>query len=188
MADEPGLRERLADLADAGQRFAAPPAPEEIRARGNRRRRRRRAALHTGGVALTAVLAVGVLSLVRLGTEPDPAAAWPAASSAPFAPPAPAPGEEYADELGYVYDAVPLDGNMVRITVEWLRTGVPHELTVPTETPVEVRQLAGGKPDDMRLGELVGRLDSGPRWVFAFDYDGEGRIQSLREAFWLTAE
>ncbi|WP_247701801.1 hypothetical protein [Streptomyces sp. F63] len=66
-------------------------------------------------------------------------------------------------------------------------TGVVHEVTLLPQTPVEVEQAAGGKPGDMRLEELVDRLRGGPRWVFVLDYDGEGRVQSLREASWLTA-
>ncbi|MFE0630655.1 hypothetical protein ACFW3D_27295 [Streptomyces sp. NPDC058864] len=189
MVDETGLGDHLADLAASGQRFAVPPAAEQIRARGNQRRRRKQAALVSGGVILTAALAVGVLSPVRLGPAPAPAAAKPTTpSTLRFVPPTPAPGEEYASELGYVYDAVLLKGDTVQVTVEQLRTGVVHKVTMPTQTPVEVKQVAGGKPGDMRLGELVGRLRAGPHWAFAVDYDGEGRIQSLREAFWLTVQ
>ncbi|MFH9571166.1 hypothetical protein ACH4MG_11530 [Streptomyces sp. NPDC017454] len=189
MADESGLEHHLADLAASGQRFAVPATAERIRARGDRLRRRKQAAAASGGVVLTAALAVGVLSLVRLGPGPTPAAVKPAASSTSrFVPPVPAPSEEYAGEIGYVYGAVLLEGDTVEVTVEQLRTGVVHKVTAPTHTPVEVKHLAGGKPGDMRLGELVGRLSAGPRWVFAVDYDGEGRIQSLREAFWLSVE
>ena len=110
-----------------------------------------------------------------------------------FVPPTPSPGEEYAGEFGYVYDAVVVK-DAVQVTVEQLRTergtavptGVVHQVTLSPQTPVEVEQMAGGKARDMRLGDLVDRLRGGPRWVFAVDYDGEGRIQSLREAFWLT--
>ncbi|GAA3963683.1 hypothetical protein GCM10022384_14670 [Streptomyces marokkonensis] len=195
MADETGLGRHLAELAASGQRFAVPPAAERIRARGDRLRRRKQTAVASGGVVLTAALAVGVLSPVRLGPGPAPVAVKPTASSTPrFVPPVPAPGEEYAGELGYVYGAVLLEeaegseGATVQVTVEQLRTGVVHQVTVPTWIPVEVKHLAGGTPGDMRLGELVGQLRAGPQWVFAVDYDGEGRIQSLREAFWLTAE
>ncbi|MCZ7416821.1 MULTISPECIES: hypothetical protein [unclassified Streptomyces] len=189
MADETGLGDRLADLAASGQRFAVPPDAERVRERGDRRRRRRRAALASGGVVLTAALAAGVLTLVPLGPGPAPAASEPTAPSTPrFVPPTPAPGEEYASEFGYVYDAVPVQGGTVRITVEQLHTGVVHTVTLSAETPVEVRQVAGGTPGDMRLGELVSRLSAGPQWVFAVDYDGEGRIRSLREAFWLKVE
>ena len=92
-----------------------------------------------------------------------------------------------------MYDAVVVK-DAVQVTVEQLRTergtavptGVVHQVTLSPQTPVEVEQMAGGKARDMRLGDLVDRLRGGPRWVFAVDYDGEGRIQSLREAFWLT--
>lgn len=190
MGDGTGLGERLTGLAASGQRFAVPPAVERIRARGDQRRRRRRAALYAGGMALTAALAVGVLSPVGLGPGPAPVAAKPTAPSTSwFVPPVPAPGEEYASELGYVYDAVLLDGDRVQLTVERLRTGVSHRVTAPAHTPVEVKHVADdGKPGDMRLGELVGRLSTGPRRVFAVDYDAEGRVRSLREAFWLTVE
>ncbi len=146
---------------------------------------------------LAAAVAVGGLSLARPGPEQAPAAAKPTPSrSAPqFVPPTPAPGEEYASEIGYVYDAMVVE-DAVQVTVKQLRTergtavptGVVHQMTLSPRTPVEVEQLAGGKAGDMRLGELVDRLRGGPRWVFALDYDGEGRIQSLREAFWLTVE
>ncbi|MFE9446191.1 hypothetical protein ACFYO2_46500 [Streptomyces sp. NPDC006602] len=187
MVDETGLGDHLADLAASGQRFAVPLAAERIRAHGDQRRRRKQAVLTSGGVVLTTALAVGVLSLVGLGPKPAPAALRPTApSTSRFVPPTPAPGEEYASEFGYVYDVVLLEGDTVRFTVKQLRTGVVHKVTVPRQTPVEVKHVADGKPGDMRLGELLGRLGTGPRWVFAVDYDGEGRIQSLREAFWLT--
>ena len=58
MVDETGLRDHLADLAASGQRFAVPLAAGQIRARGNQRRRRKQAALTSGGMVLTAALAV----------------------------------------------------------------------------------------------------------------------------------
>ncbi|MFI6557412.1 hypothetical protein ACWGBY_16160 [Streptomyces griseus] len=192
------MDERLADLAAGGRQGAVPLAAEQIRARGDRRRRRKRAARASGGVMLAAAVVVGGLALVRPGPEPAPAATapGPSTSAPPFVAPTPAPGKEYAVELGYVYDAVALDGDRVRATVQQLRdekgtavpTGVVHELTLPAVTPVEVRDLAGGKPGDMRLADVVDRLRAGPRWAFALDYDGEGRVQSLREAHWLTLE
>ncbi|GGW63361.1 hypothetical protein CP966_21200 [Streptomyces galilaeus] len=197
MADETGLDDHLARLAADGRRFAVPMAAEQIRVRGDRRLRRKRAVRMSGGVLVAAAVAVGGLSLVLSGRGPAPTAAKPTPSlSAPrFVPPTPAPGEEYAVEIGYVYDArVLADG--IQVTVKQLRTergtavptGVVHKLTLSPQTPVEVEQVAGGKPGDMRLEELVDRLSGGPRWVFAVDYDGEGRIQSLREAVWLTVE
>ncbi len=197
MVDETSLDDHLAGLAAEGRRFAMPMAAEQIRVRGDRRRRRKRAAQMSGGVLLAAAVAVGGLSLVLPGPGPAPTAAKPPSSrSAPrFVPPTPAPGEEYASEISYVYNAMALaDG--VQVTLKQLRaergtavpTGVVHKVTLSPQTPVEVEQVAGGKPGDMRLGELVDRLRGGPRWVFAVDYDGEGRIQSLREAFWLTVE
>lgn len=195
MGDGTTLDERLADLASEGRRFAVPPAAEQIRSRGDRRRRRKRAAQVSGGVLVTAAVVVGGLSSALPGPGPVPSAAKPTESqSAPrFVPPTPAPGEEYASEFGYVYDATLREGG-VEITVKQLRadggtavpTGVVHQVTLSPRTPVEVKRLAGGKPEDVRLAELVDRLRGGPRWVFALDYDGEGRIQSLREAFWLT--
>lgn len=154
MVEETGLDERLADLAAGGRQGAVPLAAEQIRARGDRRRRRKRAARASGGVMLAAAVVVGGLALVRPGPEPAPAATapGPSASAPPFVAPTPAPGKEYAVELGYVYDAVALDGDRVRATVQQLRdekgtavpTGVVHELTLPAVTPVEVRDLAGG--------------------------------------------
>lgn len=198
MVDETSLDERLADLATGGRQGAAPMAAELIRARGDRRRRRKRAARASGGVLLAAAVVVGGLSLVRPGSGPAPNAAdpGPSASAPRFVAPTPAPGEEYAVELGYVYDAVELGGGRVRVTVQQLRdekgkavpTGVVHELTLPAVTPVEVERLTGGEPGDQRLEDVVGRLRAGPQWVFALDYDGEGRVQSLREAHWLTVE
>lgn len=199
MVDETGLDERLADLATGGRQGAVPMAAELIRARGDRRRRRKRAARASGGVLLAAAVAVGGLSLVRAGlpeSAPPAADPSPSASAPLFVAPTPAPGEEYASELGYVYDAVDLDGGRVRVTVQQLRdeegtavpTGVVHELTLPAVTPVEVERLTGGEPGDKRLEDVVGRLRAGPRWVFALDYDGEGRVRSLREAHWLSVE
>ncbi|CCK27811.1 putative membrane protein [Streptomyces davaonensis JCM 4913] len=197
MADETGLDDRLAELAAEGRRFAVPPAAEQIRARGDRRRRRKRAAQVSGGALLAVAVAVGGLWLVVPGPEAAPAATKPTSSrsASPFVPPAPAPGEEYASEIGYVYDATVLK-DAVQVTVEQVRaergtavpTGVVHTLTLSSELPVEVEQVAGGKAGDMRLGELVDRLSGEPRWLFALDYDGEGRVQSLREASWLTVE
>ncbi|PCG83411.1 hypothetical protein CIB93_24520 [Streptomyces sp. WZ.A104] len=198
MADESGLEGRLADLASSGQRYAAPQVAEQVRARGDRRRRRKRAARASGGVVMAAALAMGVLSVTRLGPEAVPSAAKPtaAASVSLFVPPTPAPGEEYASELGFVYHAVSLKQNMVQVTVAQVRTGngvavptgVVHKVTLKPETPVEVEHVAGGEARDMRVSELVDRLRTGPQWVFALDYDGEGRVQSLREAHWLTTD
>ncbi|WP_329380461.1 hypothetical protein [Streptomyces sp. NBC_01716] len=198
MLDEIGLEERFADLASEGRRFAVPLAAEQIRARGDLRWRRKRVAKASGGVLLAAVVVVGGLSMVRSGPESAPTAAKPkpSANAPQFVAPTPAPGEEYASEFGYVYDAVVLDGDRVRVTVQQLRdekgtavpTGVVHKVTLAAVTPVEVEHLAGGKPGDMRLEDVVDQLRAGPRWVFALDYDGEGRIQSLREAYWLTVE
>ncbi|MES4831657.1 hypothetical protein ABVB25_31630, partial [Streptomyces anthocyanicus] len=60
-----------------------------------------------------------------------------------------------------------------------------HTLTLPRGTPVEARRLSGGNPADLRLDELLDRLAAGRKWAFAIDYDGEGRVHSLREAYWL---
>ncbi|WP_103535488.1 hypothetical protein [Streptomyces sp. SM11] len=198
MADETGLEGRLADLAVSGQRYAVPLAGEQVRARGDQRRRRKRAARASGGVVMAAALAMGVLSVARLGPEAAPSAAKPttAASASLFVTPTPAPGEEYASELGFVYDAVALKGNSVRVTVAQVRaergavtgTGVVHRMTLKPETPVEVKHVAGGEAGDMRVNELVDRLSAGPQWVFAIDYDSEGRTVSLREAYWLTVK
>ncbi|GAA3963661.1 hypothetical protein GCM10022384_14650 [Streptomyces marokkonensis] len=194
MVDETSLDDHLAGLAAEGRRSVVPLAAEQIRVRGDRRRRRKRAAQLSGGVLLAAAVAVGGLSLVRPGQEQAPAATSPTASGTPrFVPPTPAPGEEYASEIGYVYDAKVVE-DAVRVTVEQLRTeggtavptGVVHQVTLSPQTPVEVERLAGGKPGDVRLEELTDRLRGGPRWVFAVDYDGEGRVRSLREASWLT--
>ncbi|KAB8167114.1 hypothetical protein FH609_012005 [Streptomyces sp. 3MP-14] len=193
MSDETGLRDHLADLAESGRRQAAPLAAERIRAHGERRLRRRRAAQASGGALLVAALAVGGLSLVPDIRGQEPPAGVPTATASPFVPPAPAPGEEYGTELGYVHGAV-ANGDGVRITVEQLRdeegtlvpVGVEHTLTLPGRTPVEARRLAGGEPAVLELGELVDELADEARWVFAIDYDDRGRVQSLREAYWLV--
>jgi hypothetical protein len=193
MAEETELEGYLADLAESGQRRAVPLVAERIRARGEQRLRRRQAALTSGGALLAAALAVGGLSLAWVPRGPEPPAAVPTPTASLFVPPTPAPGEEYASELGYVYGAV-ARGDTVQVTVEQLRTaqgtvvpvGVVHTLTLPRRTMVEARQLADGDPADVRLSQLVGELAAGPRWVFAIDYDSEGRVQSLREAFWLA--
>lgn len=195
MVEETGLDERLADLAADGRLGAVPLAAEQIRARGDRRRRRKRAARASGGVLLAAAVVVGGLSLVRPGPEPTAADPNPSTSASLFVPPTPAPGEEYAAELGYVYGAVALDGGRVRVTVQQLRdergtavpTGVVHELTLGGD-PGRGAGPGRGKPGDMLLEDVVDRLRTGPRWAFALDYDGEGRVQSLREAHWLTVE
>ncbi|MEU0099083.1 hypothetical protein [Streptomyces sp. NPDC006267] len=197
MDDATGLEGRLADLAASGRRYAATPAAQEVRARGDRRRRRKRAARATGGVVTAAALALGGLSAVRPGPQTAPSAATPTAavSASPFVAPAPAPGEEYASELGFVYHAATVKGNAVRVTVAQVRTekgivtrtGEVHRLTLKPETPVEVKSMAGGEAGDLRAGELVDRLSAGPQWVFAVDHDAEGRVQSLREAHWLAA-
>lgn len=197
MADKTSLDDHLAGLAAEGQRFAAPLAAEQIRVRGDRRRRRKRAAQISGGVLLAAAVTVGGLSLALPGPGPAPTAGdpTPSRSASRFVPPTPAPGEEYASETGYVYDAKEV-ATGIQVTVKQLRaergtavaTGVVHKEILAPQTPVEVDQLADGKPGDMRLVELVEELRGGPRWVFAVDYDAEGRIQSLREAYWLTVE
>ncbi|MFC9943897.1 hypothetical protein [Streptomyces pratensis] len=193
MADETKLEDHLAALAESGLRHAAPVAAERIRARGERRLRRRRAALVSGGALLAVAVTVGGLSLAWASRGPEPPAVTPTPTDSSFVPPAPAAGEEYAGELGYVYGAV-AKGDTVRVTVEQLRTvrgaatpvGVVHTLTLPRGTLVEARQLGGGSPEDLDLGRLVGRLAGGPRWVFVIDYDSEGRVHSLREAYWLA--
>ncbi|ONK10114.1 hypothetical protein [Streptomyces sp. MP131-18] len=196
MADgtEPeGYLAGLADLAESGRRHAEPLAAERIRARGERRLRRRRTALASGGALLAASLALGGLSLTRAAQGPEPPAVPPTPTASPFVPPTPAPGEEYASELGYVYGAV-LRGDTVQVTVERIRAvrgtvapvGPVHTLTLPRGTLVETRQLADGNPADVRLDRLVSRLADGPRWVFVIDYDSEGRVHSLREAYWLS--
>lgn len=192
MADGTELTGRLADLAESGRRRAAPLSAEHIRAHGDRRLRHRRTALASGGALLAVVLAVGGLSLA----EPLWRAAPPASDPGPsvsHVPPTPAPGAEYATELGYVYGAE-VRGGTVRVTVEQVRevdgaavpTGVVHTLALPGRTVVEARRLAGAEPADVPLHRLVDELGEGPRWVFAIDYDDEGRVQSLREAFWLA--
>ncbi|TDC74198.1 hypothetical protein [Streptomyces hainanensis] len=193
MADQTELQDHLADLAESGRLRAVPLGAERIRAHGERRRRRRRAARAGGGALLVAALALGGLSLAGTDRGPEPPATDPTPTPSMFVRPTPAPGQEYASELGYVHGAV-VEGDAVRITVEQLRagegaptaTGVVHTLTLPRRTLVEARQLAGGEPADLELGELVDQLAGGPRWVFAIDYDGEGRVGSLREAFWLA--
>ncbi|WP_129842229.1 hypothetical protein [Streptomyces sp. RFCAC02] len=183
MTEQTELEGRLADLAASGRRYAAPLAAERIRARGEQRLRRRRTAQAAGGALLAVAVVVGGLSLSRVAREHEPPAA-PTPAASPFVTPTPAPGEEYAGELGYVYGAV-RTGDTVRITVEQLHTGVVHTLTLPAGTLVETRELTGGDHTDVQLGELVDRLADGPRWVFAIDYDSDGRVHSLREAYWL---
>ncbi|MDT0345170.1 hypothetical protein [Streptomyces litchfieldiae] len=193
MDDQIELERLLADLAESGRRNAVPRAAHEVRARGEQRRSRRRAALAASGALLAVVVAAGGLSLATAGGGTEPPVDDPAPTASSFEPPSPGPGAEYATELGYVYDAV-AEGDTVRVTVEQLRmsgqaaepTGVVHTLTLPSHTLVEARQLAGGQPADTELGELVDELSAGQRWVFAIDYNGEGRVQSLREAYWLT--
>ncbi|MDX3073445.1 hypothetical protein [Streptomyces sp. MI02-7b] len=189
MADETELGRRLAGLAESGQGLAVPLAAHQVRARGERRLRRRRTAA-AGGVALLAcALVAGGVTLAGSVPGPRPAAVTPAPAPPPFTTPSPAPDEEYAAELGRVYDAV-AQGDSVRVTVEQLRagpggttpTGAVHTLTLPGATLVEARLLSGGHRSDLRLSELVGRLAGGPRWTFAIDYDTEGRVVSLREA------
>ncbi|MBW1598613.1 hypothetical protein [Streptomyces sp. JJ38] len=193
MADETGLQDYLAEIAESGRRHASPLAAEHIRARGEQRRRRKRAAAASGGVLLAVTLAVGGVTLAAAPWKPEPAAVDPSPSSSPFTPPSPSAGQEYATELGYVYDAV-TRGDAVRITVEQLRavgdstepTGVVHTLTLPGRTPVETRELTDGEPGEMELDQLVEKLDDGPRWILSIDYDSDGRVQSLREAYWLS--
>ncbi|MEV8123054.1 hypothetical protein AB0P07_02840 [Streptomyces sp. NPDC085944] len=193
MADGTRLGDHLAELAESGRRHTAPPAAERIRARGEQRLRRKRAARASGGVLLAAAVALGGLSLVRTVRASEPPTVVPAPTASRFVPPTPAPGEEYAVELGYVYGAV-AKGDTVRVTVEpsastrgtGTHGGEVHTLTLPRTTPVEVRRPADGGPADAELGELVDRLASGPRRVFAIDYDAEGRVRSLREAYWLA--
>ncbi|MQY14360.1 hypothetical protein SRB5_45260 [Streptomyces sp. RB5] len=196
MADDIGLDERLAGLAAEGRRSAVPLAAETIRARGDRRRRRRRAAQASGGVLLAAAVIAGGLTLFGRGEEKAPTAAKPSASAPLFVPPTPGPGEEYAAELGYVYGAKAVDGDRVRVTVKQLEekngtavpTGVVHQLTLDSFTAVEVETLTGGRPGDARIGDVVDLLKGGPEWVFALDYDAEGRVRSLREVYWLTVK
>ncbi|MFE5240149.1 MULTISPECIES: hypothetical protein [unclassified Streptomyces] len=193
MADETGLRDQLADLAESGGRRVVPLAAEGIRARGEQRLHRRRAALASGGALLAVVLAVGGMSLLRAPGGSEPPATGPAPTASSFVPPTPGPGAEYATELGYVYGAA-AEGDTVRVTVRQVRTvrgaaeptDVVHTLTLPRGTLAEVRELADGKPGDTQLDALVDRLGDQPQWVFAIDYDTEGRVQSLREAYWLS--
>lgn len=198
MTDETELRDHLDDLArlaESGRRQVVPLSAARIRAHGEQRLRRRRAAQTSGGALLAAALVLGGLSLAQVPWGPEPSAADPTPTTSLFLPPTPAPGEEYASELGYVYGAEARgDGDTVQVTVKQVRavrgtaepTGVVHTLTLPRSTVVEARQLAGGDPADVRLGRLVGELAAGPRWVFAIDYDSEGRVESLREAYWLA--
>ncbi|MHC0434177.1 hypothetical protein ACX6XY_29005 [Streptomyces sp. O3] len=193
MTDEIELEDHLAGLAESGRRRFEPLAAERIRARGEQRQRRKRAAVASGGAMLAVALAVGGLALTRGPWGPEPPAVAPTPTASLFVPPTPAPGEEYASELGYVYGAV-ANGDTVQITVEQLRAvqgtaepvGVVHTLVLPGRTLVEARELVGGSPTDVRLSEVVGRLAAGPRWVFAIDYDDEGQVQSLREVYWLA--
>ncbi|RKN40044.1 hypothetical protein [Streptomyces hoynatensis] len=193
MDDKTELERLLAGLAESGRRNTVPRAAQEVRARGEQRRRRRRAAVASGGALLAVAVAAGGLSLAMAGRGTEPPAHDPAPAASPFEPPTPAPGEEYATELGYVYGAV-AQGATVRVTVEQLRmagqaavpSGVVHTLTLPRATLVEARRLAGGHPTDVELGDLAGELSDGQRWIFAIDYDGDGRVQSLREAYWLA--
>ncbi|MER6678720.1 hypothetical protein [Streptomyces sp. NPDC000983] len=182
MADDTQLREHLAGLAESGRRTASPRAAELVRARGEQRARRKRAAAVSGGVLLAAAVAVAGLSLDPTPQDPPPAGV-PTPTASRFVPPAPAPGEEYSTELGYVYGAV-VRGDTVRVTVRPL-TGAAHPLVLSRGLLVEARNLSGGKPRDLELGTLVDQLAAGPRWVFAVDYDSEGRVQSMREAYWL---
>lgn len=192
MVDRTELERHLAGLAESGRRHAMPLAAPRVRARGEQRRRRR-AAVVSGGTLLVAALTVGGLSLAGATREAERPAVTPAPTVPRFVPPSPARGEEYADELGYVYGAV-ARGDMVRITVGQLRTvrghvvhtGVVHTLTLSRETLVEARQLSGGHATDVQLGQMVGRLSGGPQWRFEIDYDSQGRVVSLREAFWIT--
>ncbi|MGW0930064.1 hypothetical protein [Streptomyces sp. NPDC002644] len=201
MAETTDWESRLAELAAEGSRSAAPQAAERIRARGDRRRRRRRAAAVSGGL----VLAAAAATVITLGgprllpfvedSAPAPVATRPPVPDAsPFVPPKPVPGQEYAGELAYLHDPV-LVGDRVRVTVEQLRagrgappepTGVVHRLTLSPQIPVEVEDASGGAPGDVRPADLLDRLRTEPRRAFVIDYDGEGRVQSLREAFWLN--
>ncbi|MER5918028.1 hypothetical protein ABT124_49200 [Streptomyces sp. NPDC001982] len=190
MADETELGRRLAELAESAKGRAVPIAAYRVRARGNQRLRRRRTALATVVASLAAALVAAGLALAGSARVPEPAAVTPVPTPSPFVRPSPAPGEEYASELGYVYGAV-AEGDTVRVTVQQLRgviqgtaspTGVVHTLTLPRATLVEARRLSGGRPADLQLGQLIGRLADGPRWMFRIDYDSEGRVESLREA------
>ncbi|MDX2818925.1 hypothetical protein PV410_41455 [Streptomyces sp. PA03-5A] len=190
MADGTELGRLLTELAESGRGRAVPAAAHQVRARGERRRRRARTVRASVVAVLACALLGGGLALAGTARVPEPAAVTPSPPPSPFVRPTPAPGEEYASELGYVHDAV-AQGDSVRVTVRQLRaaaggtptpTGVVHTLTLPRTTLVETRRLSGGQPEDRQLGELVGRLAGGPRWMFEIDYDGEGRVESLREA------
>ncbi|MDX2709409.1 hypothetical protein PV350_42215 [Streptomyces sp. PA03-6a] len=190
MADGTELGRLLTELAESGRGRAVPAAAHQVRARGEERRRRARTVRASVVAVLACALLGGGLALAGTARGPQPAAVTPSPPPSRFVPPAPAPGEEYAGELGYVHEAV-AQGDSVRVTVRQLRavaggrptpTGVVHTLTLPSTTLVETRRLSGGQPADRQLGELVGRLAGGPRWMFEIDYDGEGRVASLREA------
>lgn len=189
MADGTELGRLLGELAESGRGRAAPVAAHQVRARGDQRRRRARTVRASVVAVFACALLGGGIALAGTARVPEPGRPRrrrrPPASS-----PGPAPGEEYAGELGYVHDAV-AQGDSVRITVRQLRavaggapvpTGVVHTLTLPRTTPVETLRLSGGRPEDRELGGLVGRLAGGPRWTFEIDYDDEGRVASLREA------
>lgn len=189
MADGTELGRLLTELAESGRSRAVPVTAHRVRARGEQRRRRARAVRVCAVAVLGCALLGGGIALAGTTTRgPEPAAVTSPPSA--FVPPAPAPGEEYGGELGYVHDAV-VQGDMVRVTVLQLRavaggapqpTGVVHTLTLPRTTLVETRRLSGGRPADRELGQLVGRLAGGPRWTFQIDYDDDGRVASLREA------
>ncbi|MFE0633204.1 hypothetical protein ACFW3D_40540 [Streptomyces sp. NPDC058864] len=189
MADGTELGRLLAGLAESGRGRAAPMAAHQVRARGERRRRRARTVRAYVVAVLACALLGGGIALAGSARVPEPAAVDPSPPPSPFVRPTPAPGEEYAGELGYVHDAV-AQGDTVRVTVRQLRavaggtpvpTGVVHTLTLPGTTLVETLRLSGGRPADRELGQLVGRLAGGPRWTFEIDYDAEGRVASLRE-------
>ncbi|MGW7024119.1 hypothetical protein ACWGGS_32930 [Streptomyces decoyicus] len=182
-----------------------------MRTRGDQRRRRKRAAATAGGAFLSVALVAGGAGLLSMWSSsvPDPVAIAPAPTVSAFTTPTPAPGEEYASELGYVYGAV-AEGGKVRITVRQLRelrgdaasayarahgltapphgealvvdTGTVHVLTLPEWTPVEAHELSGNRATDMRLGQLVVELGSRPKWTFWIDYDTRRQVASLREA------
>ncbi|WP_406267146.1 hypothetical protein OH779_22105 [Actinacidiphila glaucinigra] len=190
MADGTELGRLLGELAESGRGRAAPVAAHQVRARGDQRRRRARTVRASVVAVFACALLGGGIALAGSARVPEPGAATPSPPPSRFAPPTPAPGEEYAGELGYVHDAV-AQGDSVRITVRQLLavaggapvpTGVVHTLTLPRTTPVETLRLSGGRPEDRELGGLVGRLAGGPRWTFEIDYDDEGRVASLREA------
>ncbi|MFF7210711.1 hypothetical protein ACFZAU_09230 [Streptomyces sp. NPDC008238] len=190
MADGTELGRLLAQLAESGRGRTVPVTAEQVRARGERRRRRARTVRACAVAVLACALLGGGIALAGTTGVPGPAAVSPSPPPSPFVRPIPAPGEEYAGELGLVHDAV-AQGDMVRVTVRQLRatgdgppvpTGVVHTLTLPRTTPVETLRLSDGRPADRELGQLVGRLAGGPRWTFEIDYDAEGRVASLREA------